>query len=434
MLEELAEKSVKHLKKYGNNFEVYIEEEESIELNSEKSVLNFAKQENTIGIGFRVIKNSKIGFAFTTDPEKIPETAEKAFTNCKSNEMDKDLSFAENQKYKKVDCIFDHRFQQDFDLDKAADFINTVLNAVEDEKCESTSTSFIASFNHNLILNSNDLSVENFVSGFAGDLAVNAYKNNEKSTAYDSISSCMFDLDGEKLGKDVCKIAKNSIGGVKIDVDDIDVILDYSAASGLLNPFISGFNGDNVRRSRSVLKGRRGYKIVSEDLSVYDDGTYPGGFNSSVSDGEGTSSQRTTLIKDGILKNFIFDIDSANKCGVKSTGNGFREYSSTPMNSQSNVIFDFKDNIDISEINKGLLVTDVLGAHTANPISGDFSVESNNSFLIEKGEITKPVKKAMITGNIFDGLSDCQGVKSDLKQKDSFIIPKILSKNLKVIG
>lgn len=433
MLYELAEKAIKHLKKYGDNFEIFIEENESIELNSEKSILNFAKRENIFGIGIRIIKDNKTGFAYTTDPEKIPKIAEKAFSNCKYNEVDEDFSFAENQKYKKVEGIFDYRFNQGFDLDKATDFMNTVLNTAEDEKCESTSAGFLANFNHSLILNSNNVSVENSASGFSGYLAVNAYKNNEKSAAYDSISSCIFDLDGEKLVKNVCKVAKDSIGGIKIDVDNIDVILDYSAAAGLLNPFIAGFNGDNVRRSRSMLKGKTNTKIVSEDLSIYDDGTYPGGFNSSVSDGEGTSSQRTTLVKDGILKNFIFDIYSANKSHVESTGNGFREYSSTPVNSQSNVVFNFKNKIDMSEIDEGFLVTDVLGAHTANPISGDFSVESNNSFLIKNGEITKPVKKAMIVGNIFDCLSNCQGIKSDLKQKNSFIIPKILSKNLKVI-
>ncbi|MDR3290763.1 MAG: TldD/PmbA family protein [Methanobrevibacter sp.] len=434
MLYELAEKATKHLKKHGDDFEIFIEKSESIELNSEKSILNFAKKENTFGIGIRVIKNNKIGFAYTTDPTKISEVCEEAFSNSKSNEIDKDFSFAENQKYKKVEGIFDHRFKQGFNLDIATDFINTVLNTVQAEKCESTSASFLADFNHNIILNSNDLSVENSVSMFYGGLAVNAYKSSEKSTAYDSISSCIFDLDGEKLGENVCKIAKDSIGGVKIDVDSMDVILDYSAASGLLNPFISGFNGDNVRRSRSILKDKVDTKIVSEDLSVYDDGRYPNGFNSSVSDGEGTCSQKTTLVKDGILKNFIYDIYSANKSGVESTGNGFREYSSTPLNSHSNVVFNFKNSVDISEIDKGFLLTDVLGAHTANPISGDFSVESNNSFLIENGDITKPVKKAMVVGNIFDGLSNCQELKSDLKQKGSFVIPKILSKNLKVIG
>ena len=89
---------------------------------------------------------------------------------------------------------------------------------------------------------------------------------------------------------------------------------------------------------------------------------------------------------------------------------------------------------DISEIDKGIIVSSVLGAHTANPISGDFSVEASNGFLIENGEITSPVKKAMISGNIYEGLKDCSGIKSEIKQYGSFIIPQILMENLRVIG
>ena len=75
-----------------------------------------------------------------------------------------------------------------------------------------------------------------------------------------------------------------------------------------------------------------------------------------------------------------------------------------------------------------------MGAHTANPISGDFSVELNNAFTIENGEIIDGVKKAMISGNIYELMKKCEGVKSEIKQKGSFIIPKIMVHDLKVIG
>ncbi|MDR2873873.1 MAG: TldD/PmbA family protein [Methanobrevibacter sp.] len=433
---EIAEDAVKELKKYGSEFEIFIEKEEVIELNSKKSVLNFAKDENNFGIGIRVIENNKVGFAYTSNPKDISKVIKQAFSNSKLNEKDENFSFAEQgQKYKKVKGIFDSKFNKKTDLDKGIDFINTLLNTVKDEKCEATSANFYAISSNNLIVNSNDLSVENSGTGFTGSLAVNADKGGEKSTAYDSISSCVFDLNGEKLGNDVCKLAKDSIGGINIETGNMDVILDYNAASGLLSSFISSFSADNVQRSQSHLKGKEGSKIVSEDLSIYDDGIYESGLSSSISDGEGTSSQKTILVKEGILENFIHNIYTANKDNVKSTGNGLRtSYLSTPINMNSNVIFDFKNSIDISEIDNGFLATDVLGAHTANPVSGDFSVEANNSFLIENGEITKPVKKAMISGNIFKGLEDSQAVKSDIKQYGSFIIPKILSKNLNIIG
>jgi PmbA protein len=80
------------------------------------------------------------------------------------------------------------------------------------------------------------------------------------------------------------------------------------------------------------------------------------------------------------------------------------------------------------------LVTDVLGAHTANPISGDFSVEANNAFIIENGEITGPVKKSMLSGNIFGSLKQSESIDSEIKQFGPFITPKILVHDLRVVG
>ena len=88
----------------------------------------------------------------------------------------------------------------------------------------------------------------------------------------------------------------------------------------------------------------------------------------------------------------------------------------------------------VRQISEGVLTTSVLGAHTANPISGDFSVEASNAFKIENGEISYPINKAMISGNIFEIMKKCEGVKSEIKQYGPFILPKILVHNLRVVG
>lgn len=117
-------------------------------------------------------------------------------------------------------------------------------------------------------------------------------KNGEKSTAYDSISSCNFDLDGEKLANETCKVAKDSIGGVNVETKDNKVILDYRGAVGLLSTFINAFNADNVQRGRSILKDKIEKPIVDTNISIYDDGTLEGGLNSSISDSEGVKTEK----------------------------------------------------------------------------------------------------------------------------------------------
>ncbi|MDR2967061.1 MAG: TldD/PmbA family protein [Methanobacteriaceae archaeon] len=434
MLFEISEEAKKEILKYCNEFEIFIEREKSLGIDSQKKSLNFAKEEYDIGIGIRIINNGKLGFAYTSNLDKIGETAESAFLNCKSNEKDLNFSFSHKSKLPKVANIYDKKFEE-FELSEASDFMNSALATVEEEKCEATSGNFSATSVETLITNSNDLCVFNKSTGFYGNIAVNAEKNGKKSTAYDSISSCSFDLDPMKLSKQVCEIAKDSINGVKIETNDMDVVLDYHANIGLLNTFINALNSDNVQRGRSILAGNVDKAIVSDCLSIYDDGKLDGRLFSATTDSEGTPSEKTTLIEDGILKGFIYDNYTANKSKVKSTGNGMRgTYTTTPSVDTSNIVLDFKSMIDISEIDKGFIATDVLGAHTANPISGDFSVEANNAFLVENGEITKPVKKAMISGNIFKALANCKGIKSEIRQCGSFIIPKIMCKDLRVVG
>lgn len=434
MLNQIVEEAEKNIRKYCDEYEIFAENSQLLQLDAQKSDLSFAKEEINLGIGIRVIYDNKLGFAFTSDMNKIPETAEKAYSNAKLNEKDPNFSFAEKAPLPTIKNNYDNK-NKELELNEMTSFMENLLQTVEENGCEPTSGGFSRGYGEELIINSNGVEVTDKSTGFGAYVAVNAHKNDELSSAYDSVSSCNYDFNGEELAEKVSQLATNSIGGENIETGDKEVILDYHAATGILSTFMSGFSGDNVQRGRSVLKDKIGESIVSENLSIYDDGTYDGGLSSGKFDGEGTPSQKTELVKNGILKGFIYDIYTANKSEIKSTGNGFRgSYSSTPGVSSSNIIFDFNEKTKIQEIDNGIIATDVLGAHTANPISGDFSVEVNNGFLIENGEITKTVKKAMISGNVYETLKNCEGLDSEIKQYGPFIIPKILLHDLRVIG
>ena len=415
MLYELAEEAKREISKYSDNYEIYLENTELLQLDSQKTDLNFAKEEISLGIGIRVIKDGSVGFAFTSDMGEIAKTCENAYLNSKLNSKDENFSFAQVEKLPKITGTFDKKFQE-IDLDELTSSLKSVLNCIEDNGCQTTSGGFSAAEGEVLIVNSNGVEAYDKSTGFALGVSINAIKDGDLATAYDSVSSCLYDLDGIKLAEDLCDLAKSSLDGEHIETSDKDVILDYHAVTGLLSTFMSGFSADNVQRGRSRLAGKIGEKIVTEGLSIYDDGTVDGG------------------VEEGVLKGYLYDIYTANKDGVKSTSNGFRgSYAGTPSVSGSNIIFDFKDHVMEDEINDAFLVTDVLGAHTANPITGDFSVEASNSFLIDKG-VKKPIKKAMISGNIYDLLGDAVAVGEETKQRGSFIIPKLLLHDVRVVG
>ena len=434
MIYEIAEKAQKNAQNICDNYEIYVEETRLIELDSKKDELNFAKEEIEKGIGIRVLKDNKLGFAFTSNLNKIEETVTQAVKNTKLNEADKCYSFCEIEKVNDVKKVYDKKFD-DFDLNESVEFLENVISKARDSKCDVTGAGFSASSGETLILNSNGVSIENKGTSFGVGLSVNLEKDSEIATAYNSESSRFFDIDGDKLAIDVCDLAKNSIDTKSIETGDYNVVLDYYAASGLLQTFMGAFDGENVRRERSILKGKIGEEIVSPNLSIINDPTLEKGMYTSKCDDEGTVSRKTALVDRGILNSFMYDIYTGNKEGIESTSNGYRgSYLTTPMISPSNLVFKFSEMREMSEIDNGVLTTSVLGAHTANPISGDFSVEANNAFKIENGELTDPIDKAMISGNIFEIMKKCEGIKSQIKQKGPFIIPKLLVHDLRVVG
>lgn len=434
MIYELAEKAKKAVENNCDAYEIYIDKTKLIELDSKQDELNFAKEEIEQGIGIRVIKDNKIGFAFTSNLDKIVETANQAVDNTKLNKQDENYAFSEIEKVSDVNKVYDNKFN-DLDLDESVEFLKNVITTATDSGCEVTGAGFSASEGESLIINSNGVSIENKETRFGIGLSVTIQKDGQIATAYNSQSSRFFDLEGVKLANDVCNLAKSSLNTKPIETNDYDVVLDYYAATGLLSTFLGAFDGENVRRGRSILKDKIGTEIANPALCLIDNPLLEKGMCTAKCDGEGSVSQKTDLIKDGVLNSFIYDIYTANKENVKTTSNGHRgSFMATPVISPSNLEFKFSEMRDLSEINKGVLTTSVLGAHTANPISGDFSVEASNAFKIENGELGDPINKAMISGNIFEIMKNVEGLKSEAKQYGSFILPKLLVHDLRVVG
>lgn len=434
MIYEIAQDIEKAVENKCDAYEIYIDEGKVIELDSLKDELNFAKEEIELGVGVRVIKDNKQGFAFTSNMDEIAQTGLKAIENTKLTKVDENYGFAEVEKVSDVKKVYDKKFN-DLSLDDAVEFLKNTIATASDSGCEVTGSGFSASEGRSLIVNSNGVSIENEGTGFGLGLSVTLQKDGKIATAYNSQSSRFFDIDGEKLASEVCDLAKSSIDTKPVETGDYDVVLDYYAATGLLQTFISAFNGENVKRGRSILKDKIGSEIANPTLSIVDNPLLEKGMFTSKCDDEGSASQKTDLIKDGILNSFIYDIYTANSEGVKTTSNGLRgSYLTTPMISPTNLEFKFSEMTELEEIKSGVLTTSVLGAHTANPISGDFSVEASNAFKIENGELTDPINKAMISGNIFEIMKSVEGLKSEIKQYGSYIIPKLLVHNLRVVG
>ncbi|MCD7781524.1 MAG: TldD/PmbA family protein [Methanosphaera sp.] len=418
--------------------EVYAQREQSTDVDILNDQINHAKEENVLGIGIRILKDQRQGFAYTTDLKRIDETINQAISNSKLNRQDENIAFREDNdnKYKSIDGLYDKSLE-DIQLEEAIDYSQALIDYVNESECQPTSGGFSTGIGSTYIANSNGVYVSEESSISSASISVNVEDNDVVSSAYYYDVSHTKELDLELIANNAIDLALRSRNAKPTTTRDTRVVLNHTAAVSLLVTYLSALNSENKQRGRSRFMNSQGEVVASEDLTIMDDGTLKGAIRSSVCDDEATPTTNTTLINDGVLDSFIYDIYRANndEADVQTTANGLRSgYDSVPSVGFTNVVLDFKDKMSIEDINEGIFVDSVMGAHTANPISGDFSVEGLNAFEIKDGQITNPIKKIMLSGNIFDIMMNVSAIDGEIRQLGPCITPQLLVDNLRVIG
>ena len=179
-----------------------------------------------------------------------------------------------------------------------------------------------------------------------------------------------------------------------------------------------GLEGDFNRKGTSAFAGRIGERVASPECTVVDDGSLPNRRGSLSVDDEGTPTQQTVLIENGILRGYIQDLLNARLMGMAPTGNGRREsYAHIPMPRMTNTyMLAGKHDPEeiIASVDKGLYAVN-FGGGQVDITSGKFVFSTSEAYLIENGKITRPVKGATLIGNGPDVLTRVARVGSDLQ-------------------
>jgi PmbA protein len=258
------------------------------------------------------------------------------------------------------------------------------------------------------------------------------------------ISHFFNDLDEEKVGQSAGKRALERLGGRRIPTGAYPVFLRNHVASEFLSLLAHSFLADQVQKGKSSLKGKLGEKFFSALLTVVDDGLYAKGISSAPIDGEGMPSQRTSLVVQGELIGYLYDTYWANRenlfspgLQVRSTGNSRRHgIKSTPTVGISNFFIE-PGNLTASKLmesfSQGVVVEEVMGLHTVDPISGDFSLGCSGGW-IERGEKVHPVKSIVMAGNLFEVFRKVIGVGEDLRFFGGVGSPSLVVKELLISG
>ncbi len=178
-----------------------------------------------------------------------------------------------------------------------------------------------------------------------------------------------------------------------------------------------GLEGDFNRKATSAFSGRIGERVANPQCTVVDDGTLPDRRGSLTVDDEGTPTQNTVLIENGILKGYMQDTHNARLMGVAPTGNGRREsFAHLPMPRMTNTYMLAGDHAPaeiLASVERGLYAVN-FGGGQVDITSGKFVFSASEAYLIEKGRVTRPVKGATLIGNGPDVLTRVSLVGDDL--------------------
>ncbi len=223
----------------------------------------------------------------------------------------------------------------------------------------------------------------------------------------------------ESYAREAVRQALVNVEAVAAPAGSMDVVLGNGWPGILLHEAVGhGLEGDFNRKGTSAFAGRIGEQVASRGVTVVDDGTLENRRGSLSVDDEGTPTQCTTLIEDGILKGYMQDKLNARLMSAEPTGNGRRQsYSYLPMPRMTNTYMhagDYAPEEIIASVDKGLYAVS-FGGGQVDITSGKFVFSSSEAYLIENGKLGKPVKGATLIGDGPSAMTRISMIGNDLQ-------------------
>jgi PmbA protein len=376
------------------------------------------------GAGVRVVQDHRAGFAYTTDlaEDGLAEVVAAARDNARHATPEEAVALADppREPAAAVPGLVDEslsgvgpdsKVQFAVELERATRAVDRRVRAVENsvyadadsEVAIATSTGVSGAYRRTdawcytmaIVADGDDTQV-----GFDFDLARG-----------------MAALDAEELARKAVGKALRVLGAAKIGSRHVPVVLDPYTAGQLVGVLGSALTGEAVQKGRSMFAGKLGESVAAPSLTLVDDGRKEGAPGAAPWDAEGVPTRRTEVIKEGVLRSFLYDTISARREGRSSTGNAARGgFKSLPGPSPTNLAFEptgeGRDEV-LRRAGEALLVQDFHGVHSgANPVSGDFSV-GVTGLLLQEGEPVQAVKEVTVAAPLHEVLGRVAAVADD---------------------
>jgi PmbA protein len=216
------------------------------------------------------------------------------------------------------------------------------------------------------------------------------------------------------------------------------LFLPLAVAGGLVEPLGLAFSGRNVFKKSSPIGDKLGQRAYDQRLTIVDDATEPAGISGRPFDDEGVPSRPNVLVEAGVVKTFLYDLQTAGQAGAESTGSAERSLETRPAISPSSLIVSpgtasFEEML--GSIDEGLIVEQMLGAGQGNTMGGELSANVLLGYRVERGEVVGRVKDTVIACNVHEALASIRHIGSDQRWVGgSLKTPSICFESLSISG
>lgn len=274
----------------------------------------------------------------------------------------------------------------------------------------------------------------------AAPLAVDAKGTMQRDGWWSGARSFALLESPESVGKEAARRTLRRLDARRVPTQQVPIVFAPEVARSLIGSVFEAASGDAIWRHASFLAAKLGETIADPSLTIVDDNLMllpagVGGFGTSPFDGEGLPSQRTLLVENGVLRNYMLNTYTARKLGMTSTHNASRGLAGTPGIGCGNLYLQPGTRTPeeiLGEVKAGLYVTSLMGFGT-NTVTGDYS-RGATGLWIENGELTHAVEEVTIAGNLRDMLRNVTAIGNDLAFRSAVASPTLRIDGMTIAG
>jgi PmbA protein len=450
-LESLAADVVARAVKVGaSDAEAVVREGDEFSVNVRMGEVETLQESGSRGLGLRVFHGKRSATASTSDltADGIRQLIEGAMALVKVTEEDPFTGLPEAAEFGSLTEDLHLYYDDVYSLDgkqriEWARRAEAAALGADPRITNSDGGSFDAATGRMVLANS-----RGFVGGYrtsyagvsAAPLAMDTNGQMQRDGWWSSARSFAHLESPEAVGQEAARRTLRRLGARRVATQRVPIVFAPEVARSLIGSIFEAASGDAIWRSASFLAGKLGESIGAANINIVDDhtmllGTGAGGYGTSPFDGEGLRSQRTVVVENGELRNYLLNTYTARKLGMKSTHNASRGLAGTPGVGCGNLYLEpgaqTPEEI-IAEIPAGFFVTSLMGFGT-NIVTGDYS-RGATGLWIENGQLTHAVEEVTVAGNLGEMLKNVAAIGNDLVFRGAIASPTLRIDGMTVAG